>query len=146
MGGKTQIGICCFAREKVNGRNKDKNYLGGPPIYWHIEKILAVSTSIYAFEIQDALLGFDTARSLKITLSELLLGNGNVDISTRIRYDNSSVVENVHPIKSVTKEHMANGFLASNKAALGDNPQLVISHIMGLCISDEMAKATTEIS
>ena len=61
------------------------------------------ATSSYAVEIQAAYRGFDTARFLKITLSEFLYGNGDVDIETRIRKDNSIVVDHVHSISSVTK-------------------------------------------
>ena len=58
-------------------------------------------TSSYAWGLQDAFRGFDTARFLKSILPELLVDDGNVDIKTRIRNDNSFVVENGRLINSV---------------------------------------------
>ena len=54
--------------------------------------------------------GFDAARFLKSSLSELLPANENIDIAARIRNDNSSFVEHVRPIRSVTKERRLDGF------------------------------------
>ena len=71
---------------------------------------LRVATSSYAGEIHDVLPGFDTARFLRSTLTEFLLGSGVVAIDTRIRNDNLSVVEHVHPANSVTKQRRPNGF------------------------------------
>ena len=34
-GHKSQIGICGFAREKINRRNEGKKYLGCAPIAWY---------------------------------------------------------------------------------------------------------------
>ena len=70
------------------------------------------------------------------------LVDGNVDIDTRIRSDNSSVVEHVRSINTVAKERMPNGLLESNRGEMETNPWLVLSHIAGpLNISDEMAKS-----
>ena len=60
-----------------------------------------VATSSYTGGIQDAFHGYDTARFLKSLLAELLRGNENVDICTRIRNDNSIVVDRVRSINSV---------------------------------------------
>ena len=74
-------------------------------------------------------------------LSELLFGIGNVDKETRLRNGNSSVVELVRPINSVTMERRMGGFLESNREGSGINQRLAISRIMGgLHISDEMAQ------
>ena len=62
-----------------------------------------VETSSYAWEIRAAFRGFVTARFLKSILSELLFGNGKVEISTRIQSDNSSFVEHAHSINPGTK-------------------------------------------
>ena len=61
-------------------------------------------TTSYAGELQAAFRGCDTARSLKSLLAELLTGGENSDVATRIRSDNSIVVDHVHPINSVGKE------------------------------------------
>ena len=78
-------------------------------------------------------------------MAELLLfWNEKVDIETRSRCDNSSVVGHVHSIYSVTKGRMPNGFLESNSEELDINQWLALSRIAGgLDISDEMAKPTT---
>ena len=70
------------------------------------------------------------------------MGKENIDIETRIRNDNSIVVEHVHSINAVTKERGPNGLLGDNRGGLGTNPWLVLSQIMGpaLNIPDEMAK------
>ena len=71
----------------------------------------------------------------------LLSRGGGIDISTWIRNDNSSVVEHVRSINSVTKERALHGLLESNRAALGEKPLLALSIITGpLNISDGMAK------
>ena len=57
----------------------------------------------------------DTALFLKSTLDGLLFGSGNVEIETRIRNDNSSVVEHVRSINSDSQDRMSNGFLESNR-------------------------------
>ena len=59
------------------------------------------------------------------------MGNGNIDIETRFRNGNSSVVEHVHSINSVTKERRPNGLLESNGGELEANPWLALSHITG---------------
>ena len=88
--------------------------------------------------------GFDTARFVTSMLSELLFGNGNVDLRTMIRNDNPSVVEHVHSINPVTKERILNGFPESSMGGIGANRWLSLSRIMEhLNISDEMAKSTT---
>ena len=63
--GKAQIGICRFPRGVINGRNKDKSYLGGSPIARPIGGILRVDTSSYAGGIEDVFQAFDTAIHLK---------------------------------------------------------------------------------
>ena len=94
-GGRAKVGIGGFTREKINGRNKDNFYLGGVPRAWATGSLRA-GTPSYAVDIQSAFHGFDTDRFLKSMLAELLLGNENVDIETRIRNDNSIVAEHVH--------------------------------------------------
>ena len=90
--------------------------------------------------------GFDAARFLKSALEELLFGNENVDIETRIRNDNSSVVAHVHSIGPIAKERGFDGFLERNREDLGANPWLALSHIMRpLNISGELAKSTTRM-
>ena len=98
-----------FLRENARERNKDKTSPVGTPIAWRSGDILRVSKSIYEGEIQDAFPGFDTARFLKRSPSGLLFRNGNVDIATGIRYDNSIVVGNVRAITSVTKGRWVKG-------------------------------------
>ena len=67
----------------------DKRYLGGIPIAWSIGRGgLSVETSSYAGGIKASMHGCDTARFLKSTLTELVSGNGNIDVETRIRNDN----------------------------------------------------------
>ena len=84
------------------------------------------------------------ARFLKSTRSGRLLGNENEQIDTRIRNDNSSVVEHVHSINADAKDRWLNGFIESNREGPGTNPCLALSHITGpLNISDEMAKTKT---
>ena len=61
----------------------------------------------------------------------MLLGNGNVDIDTRIRNDKSSDVDHVYPIDSVTMGRRLDGFLGSNSEEWATNPWLAISHVMG---------------
>ena len=78
-GSRAQIRIFGESREKVNVGNKEKNYLGGIPIYRPIWGSLRVETSRYAGKIQDVCRGSDAARFLKSTSAELY-GNGNVDI------------------------------------------------------------------
>ena len=99
----------------------------GIPIGWSIGGILRVSTSSYVGEIQDASRGFDASRFLKCTISEILFGNGNIDIATRIRNDNSIVVERSH----VTEDRRSNGLLESNSEESGANRWLSLSHITG---------------
>ena len=66
---------------------------------------------------------------LKSTLSELLFRNGNIDIETRIRNDNSSVVEHVHSINAVAKGRRLNGFLESNMEGMGgESPVRLIAY------------------
>ena len=145
MGENAQIGWhYWFPSEKVNIRNKDKTYLVGIPIAWSTGGILTGGwTSSYACEIQAAFRCFGDARFLKISPSELR-ANENVDIETRIRNDNSIVVEHVHSINSVTKERRMRGLVGSNIEELDINQWLALSNIMGgLGISDEMARATT---
>ena len=87
---------------------------------------------------------FDPYRFLKSTLSELF-GNGNVDIETGVRNDNSGDLEHVHSVNSVAKGLTTNGLLESNSEGLDINDLLTLSHITGgLGISDEMAKTTTQ--
>ena len=112
-----------YSREIERGRRgRDKSYLGGLPIDWDSVVILNVETSSYAGEIQDLFLGFDTSRCLKITLSGLSFGNGNIATETRIRNDNSGVVEHAHSINSVANERRLGGFLESNRGAWGRIP------------------------
>ena len=82
--------------------------------------------SSYAGKIRDVPHGLDTSRPLKSMSPELLFGNGNVDVATRIRIDNSIVVEHVHSIYSVSKERRSNGCLESNRAWMWANPWLVL--------------------
>ena len=128
-GGKAKIGIFGLIREKVSGRDKEKIYLFGIPISWASGESLGISTSSYAGEIQAAFRGLDTPRFLKSTLSEFLFGNGSIEIETRIRNDNSSDVEHVHPIKSVTQERRLNGTRERNREEYGTKPRLALSHI-----------------
>ena len=103
-----------------------------------------IATSSYAGGIRDVLHGVDTARSLKSMSSGLLFGNANVEIATRIRNDNPSVVEHVHSITPAAKERRSNCFLESNREEMGPNPRLAVSHITAhLKVSGEMAKTTT---
>ena len=89
--------------------------MGVIPIEWTGGGELGVSSSRYDGEIKDVSRGCDTAHFFKSMLTELLFGNGNVDIGARIRNDNSSVVEHVHSINSFKKERRLNGFLESNR-------------------------------
>ena len=59
--------------------------------------------------------GLYRALFLKSMLSELLDVDENVDIVARIRNDNSSVVDHVHSIKSVTRGRRLDGFLETNR-------------------------------
>ena len=109
--------------------------------------ILRVETSSYSGKIEDSFLGFDTARFVKSTLYGLVSGNGIVEIETSTRNDNSSVVEHVHSINSVTKERRSDGFLESNRDGSGANSRLALSRIAGpLNISDVMTKSATQKS
>ena len=95
--------------------------------------------------VQVAFRGFYTARFLKSMLGELFTGSGNVDIETRVRSDNSSVVENAQPTNTVTKNRRLNGLLESNREELETDRFLGLSHIAGpLNISGEMAKSTPQ--
>ena len=76
--------------------------------------------------------GFGTSRFLKKrTLSELLFGNEKVEIETRIRNDNASVVERVRPINSLDNERRSNGMLESNTKEFETKPCLALSNITG---------------
>ena len=80
-------------------------------------------------------------------ISMLLFGNGNIDIGARIRNDNSSVLEHVRSINSVTTERRLNGVPESNREELETNHWLALSHIMGpLNITDEVGKQRPEIN
>ena len=97
--------------------------------------------SSYTWGIRAAFRGFDTSRRLKSMLSEMLFCSENVEIGTRIRDDNSCVVEHAHSTNSTEKDRRLNGFLESNREELQTNPWLSLSHIMGpLNISGEMTK------
>ena len=74
------IVIFGFLRSKVNDRNKGDVYIGCIPIYWHSGKSPTVAKSSYAVAIQAAFYGFDTARSLKRIVSDLLSGRGNFGV------------------------------------------------------------------
>ena len=89
---KPHIGIFGFIRAEVSAGNKDKSHLGCAPISRASGRSLGVETSSDAWEIQSASRGFGTARLLISILSELLFGNGNIDIVKRMRNDNSIVV------------------------------------------------------
>ena len=71
-------------------------------VFWG-KSMVTVETSSYSGDIHDVFSGFESDRFLKSALSELLFGNGDVDIATGIRNDNFSVVEHVHSINSVQK-------------------------------------------
>ena len=80
----------------------------------------------------------------KSSVSELLIGNGNVDIGAEIRNDNPSVAARVHSIKSVSKVRRMIVVLESNREGLGITHRLSLSHIMGgLDISDGTSITTT---
>ena len=55
------------------------------------------------------------ARFLKSIASAILFGNGNVDLETGTRGDNSIVVYHAHSVNSVKSERMLNSFLESKK-------------------------------
>ena len=67
-----EIGIFGLLIRKVNARNKDGVYLVGIPISRPIGKSRMVETSSYAGALKAAFYCFDTARSLKSSLSDLL--------------------------------------------------------------------------
>ena len=106
-------------------------------------KSLRISTCGYAGQIQDAFRVCDTYLLLTSVLSEFIFGNGNVALATRIRKDNSVVVEHVHSINSVTKERRLDGLLESREDPETD-PWLALSKTAApLNISAEMAKSRT---
>ena len=132
-----------FLREKANRGNKGKIYLRGTPIAWDSGRILTVATYSYAGGIRAVSHGFGAACFLKSTLTELLFGNGYIDIATRIINDNSIVIDHVHSVNSVAKERRLTGPLESKRYELETNPWLALSQIMEpLNISDEMTKTT----
>ena len=57
--------------------------------------------------------GFYTEIVLGSLLVEVLWRNANADDGGEVRSDNSSVVEHVHSVSSVTKERMSGGSLDS---------------------------------
>ena len=78
---------------------------------------------------------------VKSTISELLFGNDNVDIETRILNGNSSVVEHVHSINYVANGRTSHGFVESNIGDTDINDWLTLPHIIGgLGSYDEMGK------
>ena len=85
-----------------------------------------------------------TARFVKSMSAGLMFGNENAQIETGMRNDNSSAVDHVHSIRSVTKDRRSNGFLESNREELETNSWWALSHITGpLNFPDEMAKSAT---
>ena len=108
-----------FSKRKGEYGDKDKTYRRRIPISRTSGGVLRVATSSYAGEIQAEFHGFGAARCLKSMLSELLFGNDNTDIVTRIRNDNSSAVEHAHSINSAAKYRRLNGFISINREDLG---------------------------
>ena len=63
-GGKAEIEIFDFAREKINIENKDKSCLGSSRVAWGIGESLREAPSSYAVKIQALFRGVDAARFL----------------------------------------------------------------------------------
>lgn len=98
------VGICSFISGISNGARKDKDYLVGGLIERSSGERLMLAKCSYAGGILEVYHGFDAPNSLKSSLAELLFGISNVGGKTKVRNDNSGVVERVHSISSVTKE------------------------------------------
>ena len=144
-GGKAKIGICGFLRRKINEGNKDRTYLGGIPVEWHIGESPMESATSYAGEIQASFYRFDPSRFLKSLVSDLLLRYGNVDIETSERNDNRIVVEHVHSINSVTIGRRLNSIIDRNREELNLNRWIRLYHIPGtVSIAEELGKSTSQ--
>ena len=69
-----------------------------------------------------------------------------MDTQTGGRYDNSSVVERVHSINSVTNGRRFDIFLDSNMEEINLSRRFALSHIMGdISISGDVSKSTSQL-